>query len=97
MKPLVQLTILCGVLALCLPACGGRASLAEDSGSVFKRTMSLQATSRRREALAPLSATDAKIIVRNHELTNSAGGKRGGSGGGKTRGKSRLNIAGAAR
>ena len=98
MKSIFVGIVLLGLAGLCLPACGGRANLSEDSGFIYKRTMNLQATSRPRYPLAPLAATDAKIIVRNHEATNAMGGKAGGGRKGtKQKGASKLSVGGTAR
>ena len=87
------------LLSIGLPGCSGRAHLAEDSGSIYKRTMSMQARSRPSLPLAPLGATDAKIIVQNHEQTNNMGGGRRGSNsrGTQGRGGSSLSVGGVSR
>lgn len=64
-------------LALGLAACGGRASLGEDSGHSFRRVLNAQAQARSGKALPPLSADAAKIILDNHAATFGKGGGKG--------------------
>ena len=61
-----------------LPACGGRASLDESYSKRFRQAFQQQADSSPSKRPANLTASDAKVVVGNHEKLYSKG-KTGGS------------------
>ncbi len=66
--------------ALSLVACGGRASLDEESGRAYRRVIAAQADAQPAKRLSALSADDAKIILENHLATyGQSKGKSGGA------------------
>ena len=71
-------------LATLATACGGRASLHEESGRAFNQVWQAQTESTPKEKLAPFTAAEAATVMGNHVMRYSKGGaaKPGGAGGG---------------
>ncbi len=75
-----------------LPACSGRATLSEDSGRAARRIWEAQAQSQPRRPAAALAASDAKIIVDNHEGRFRVGAAAATTGGGNSGGSSGTGL-----
>ena len=73
---LAYFSLLLAALALMLPGCASRASLAEDSGRSYRMIFHTQAKKRSTMKVAALTATEAKLILQDY-LGNARGQRRG--------------------
>ena len=84
MKKIHQIILLFGVAAiLILPGCGARQSLDKDSGRSLKMIFHVQAKKRSSMKVAPLTATEALMILDRYE---SSKGRRKGRGSARSSG-----------
>lgn len=67
-------TILLLALGAALPACGGRARLAEDTGRSYAQVWQSQIESQPKEKLAPFTAREAAVAMGNHRVRYDKGG-----------------------
>ncbi len=80
--------LLLGGLLVGSLGCSGRDALSSESGMAFRRVLEAQAAARPKQALPDLPASDAIIVMDNHEGRYRSGGakgkqsSRGGGGGG---------------
>lgn len=80
--------LLVACAGLCLAACGGRASLSDDSGRSVARIWNAQLNSQPAKRLSTMSADDAKVALARHYGNGTATGIGAGvstrrSGGGR--------------
>jgi hypothetical protein len=82
MKTLTVLMAI-GLSVALLPACSGRPALSDNYSQSFQRVRDAQVNARPRKPLGDLPASDAKIMMTNHQARyGKAGGKGSGSSGG---------------